>query len=414
MKKSTQQSLLLLGAQLILWIISFYFWYFVMNHGIKSNFEVDGLEIGTSVVLLSNLAFLTLILLPFAWLVKWFKCRTKWIFTLLFVLFGFAIAIGLMRPGEQFSLLLLAAVFVQNSLYVIVFHITLVAVVYLNRYRLIEQYLAKSRFGHYILWVILLAVAGAVTNYSLFNLVIDQLFPSLFYISSYKIVELIGIMAAYLIITTAFYLVWQYRNMLILQKEAANHELLALKAQINPHFLFNNLNTIYSLADKNDPHTKEVILQLSDFLRYILYDTSSEAIPLEKEAEIIRTYIDLQRERIATDRHPVTFYESGNYGRLTIAPLLLLPLVENCFKHGLGQGGGSITIGLKVEGSRLLFDTQNKIALRENGPLPNGGGLGIKNIEKRLHLLYPNRFRLTFPQQEGEFVARLEIELQPK
>lgn len=70
------------------------------------------------------------------------------------------------------------------------------------------------------------AVAGAETNYSLFNLVIDQLFPSLFYISSYKIVELIGIMAAYLIITTAFYLVWQYRNMLILQKEAANHELL--------------------------------------------------------------------------------------------------------------------------------------------------------------------------------------------
>jgi hypothetical protein len=88
MKKSTQQSLLLLGAQLILWIISFYFWYFVMNHGIKSNFEVDGLEIGTSVVLLSNLAFLTLILLPFAWLVKWFNCRTKWIFTLLFVLLG--------------------------------------------------------------------------------------------------------------------------------------------------------------------------------------------------------------------------------------------------------------------------------------------------------------------------------------
>lgn len=106
---------------------------------------------------------------------------------------------------------------------------------------------------------------------------------------------------------------------------------MALKAQINPHFLFNNLNTIYSLADKNDPHTKEVILQLSDFLRYILYDTSSEAIPLEKEAEIIRTYIDLQRERIATDRHPVTFDESGNYGRLTIAPLLLLPLVEKLF-----------------------------------------------------------------------------------
>lgn len=67
-----------------------------------------------------------------------------------------------------------------------------------------------------------------------------------------------------------------------------------------------------------------------------------------------------------------------------------------------------------MEGSRLLFDTQNKIALRENGPLPNGGGLGIKNIEKRLHLLYPNRLRLTFPQQEGEFVARLEIELQSK
>jgi LytS/YehU family sensor histidine kinase len=120
--------------------------------------------------------------------------------------------------------------------------------------------------------------------------------------------------------------------MLIENQEKVQNELSALKEQINPHFLFNNLNTIYSMAIKNDVRTKDVVLQLSDFLRYILYDTSSDKISLEKEVEIVKTYFALQKERINPSTTKIALNVEGVFGETLVAPLLLLPLAENCFK----------------------------------------------------------------------------------
>jgi LytS/YehU family sensor histidine kinase len=184
-----------------------------------------------------------------------------------------------------------------------------------------------------------------------------------------------------------------------------------LKAQINPHFLFNNLNTIYSMASNNDKRTTDVILQLSDFLRYVLYDTSCEMIPLEKEVEIIRTYVGLQKERVNTEITKIDLTTEGSFEGADIAPLLLLPLAENCFKHGKGKNPGTIKISISFDGKQLLFKTENKIALREKTKGEKNGGIGIKNVEKRLELIYPEHHSLEYGQKDGVFRLEMRIEL---
>jgi LytS/YehU family sensor histidine kinase len=241
--------------------------------------------------------------------------------------------------------------------------------------------------------------------------VIDKIFPSLFFISYFKGWELIIIVAIYLIFTTLIYLVWQYAVMLISNREKVQNELSALKAQVNPHFLFNNLNTIYGLASTNVERSKDVILKLSDFLRYVLYDTGADSILLEKEVEIIKTYVDLQKERIDPGITKVTFSAEGDFSKVYISPLLLLPLTENCFKHGTGNLPGQIAIEIRFDGKQLFFLTWNNIALREDNGIREKGGIGIKNLEKRLNLLYPDRYSLKLEEKEGIFRAELSVEL---
>jgi len=199
--------------------------------------------------------------------------------------------------------------------------------------------------------------------------------------------------------------------MLIAKREAARNELSVLKAQINPHFLFNNLNTIYSMATQKDERTADVVLKLSDFMRYVLYDTASETILLEKEVEIIRTYIELQKERVNPEMINVDFTTKGDFSSTGIAPLLLLPLAENCFKHGIGTNAGTIRILIIFDGKDLYFTTENQIARREVTNTSENGGIGIKNVEKRLHLIYPEKHSLQYGEKDGIFNLKMNIEL---
>ena len=200
------------------------------------------------------------------------------------------------------------------------------------------------------------------------------------------------------------------------QQEKLKREQLALqyetlKSQVNPHFLFNNLNTIYALAEKGDHRTKDLILQLSDFLRYVLYDTSSEKIGLEKEIEIIKTYVGLQKERINENTTEVILNIQGDFTGIQIAPLLLLPLAENCFKHGIGKDKGTIGINISFVSHQLHFSTKNRIERRENPLNHEQGGIGILNVEKRLNLLYPGKHQLTFEKNGDLFMIEMTIDL---
>ena len=412
MKTLKYKGQLIVALHLLFWIISFNIFNSFFSRGIESGYSMDGFGITWWNVFCISNSIILFLLLPFVWFVKAINKKTKWALTSAPLI---AIAWGIwsvfFSKDQQNVLATFLGYFLDNFLYVLIFHITIVTAVYLNINLLIKRYFSQSKFGDYLISAACLAASAGVMNFVLFDFFIDLILPQLFYISWFKIWELILIMTGYLAITTIAFLLWQYWQMLIENREKVQHELSALKAQINPHFLFNNLNTIYSLALKGDVRTKDVILQLSDFLRYVLYDTSSDKIELEKEIEIIKTYVGLQRERINQDITAVILNIEGEFKGAIIAPLLLLPLAENCFKHGIGKSKGIIQIDIQYSGHQLRFSTKNPVARRENVVNPEQGGIGIKNVEKRLNLLYPDKHKLTFTENEELFSVDLKIDL---
>ncbi len=412
MKTTLLKKYLIPVSYIIFWFLSFNFWNFILNPGVESIGVIDGAEVGWDFILILNTIFLIYCSLPFIWFVR---RKLLWLKILIYIVFLIPLVFAFQKKnllnGSNDEIAVVADYFVKNFLYVLVFHLTIAGAVYYNLKVLIPRFLNQSKFGLFMLFASCLCILTAILNFSLFNLFIDKLFPSLFYISYFRIWELILIVATYLIFTGILFLVWQYARMLIEKRDAASNELSALKAQINPHFLFNNLNTIYSMAAQNDARTPEVILKLSDFLRYVLYDTSCELIPLEKEIEIIRTYVELQKERVNPMNTKIDFKTEGNFDRANIAPLLLLPLVENCFKHGVGKDSGTIWLFIGYTGKQLIVKTENTIALREQTNNKENGGIGIKNVEKRLNLIYPDHHSLDYCAKDGIFRLEMSIKL---
>jgi len=401
---------LILIPHLIFWFVSFNFWYVILNPGVESTGVIQNLEVGWDWILMINSIFLIYCALPLIWVAKKARLWLKIIFSVLFLIPISYVIIQTVQPdGNKENVMVFVEYFVKNFMYVVVFHLSIMGAVYFNLKFLLVRYLNKSQFLKYITCVIALVFGTAVLNYSIFNYFIDKLFPSLYYISYFKIWELILIVKIYMVTSILVFLFVQYFEMLIARRDAARNELSALKAQINPHFLFNNLNTIYSMASQKDERTPETILKLSDFLRYILYDTAGETIPLQKEVEIIETYISLQKERINPEITSVEFETKGDFSEVKIAPLLLLPLVENCFKHGIGKSQGKIKIQIQLEDKNLRFCTFNTVALRETSN--ENGGIGIANVEKRLNLIYPDQHSFEFQEEDGIFKLEMRIQL---
>ena len=403
---------LILIPHVIFWFVSFNFWNVILNPGVESNSAIDGIEVGWNFILLINFVFLLYCSLPFFWLIKrkllWLKIS---IYVVFLIPLGYAFRKKILLNGSNDEIAFVAEYFVKNFMYVVVFHLTIVGAVYFNLKFLLVRYLNKSQFLKYLVSIFILVFGTAILNYSIFNYFIDKLFPSLYYISYFKIWELVLIVKVYLITSILVFLLVQYFEMLIAKRDAARNELSALKAQINPHFLFNNLNTIYSMASQRDERTADVVLKLSDFLRYVLYDTSSETIPLEKEVEIIRTYVGLQKERVNPEVTEVILATEGNFSDADISPLLLLPLAENCFKHGIGKSTGTIRINISCDGKKLIFTTENQVAIRDKTDTPENGGLGIQNVEKQLNLIYPDRHSLEYHEKDGIFHLEMKVEL---
>ncbi len=400
------------ALHLIFWFVSFNFWSAILNPGVESTGTIDGIQVGWDFILLANSVFLLYCSLPFIWLIRKARLWIKIPVSILFLLpLGYVILQHVYPNGDKEDVAVFMEYFVKNFLYVVVFHLSIIGAVYFNLNFLLVRYLNKSKFVNYLLGIIILLPVAAIVNYSIFNFVIDKLFPSLYYISYFKFWELILIFKVYLIVSVLVFLVKQYVDMLIEKRDAARNELSALKAQINPHFLFNNLNTIYSMASQKDERTADVVLKLSDFLRYVLYDTSSETISLEKEVEIIRTYIELQKERINSEITEVILTTEGDFSNADISPLLLLPLAENCFKHGIGKSTGIIRININYDGGKLIFTTENQVARREKTDTEKTGGLGIPNVEKRLNLIYPDRHSLEYQEKDGMFHLEMKVEL---
>lgn len=203
----------------------------------------------------------------------------------------------------------------------------------------------------------------------------------------------------------------QGQKNLELQKENVESQLQILKAQVHPHFLFNTLNNIYSFTQNTSVEASKTIMGLSDMLRYMLYEGSKPMVLLSKELKMINEYIELEKIRYGNELElHVNF--PGNAKEFLIAPLLLLPFIENCFKHGISNVLENPWLNLDVSIER----DQMTVKLINSKPADKKqhykSGIGLENIRRRLQLLYPSKHELTIIEEEEFFVVHLKLELE--
>jgi LytS/YehU family sensor histidine kinase len=202
----------------------------------------------------------------------------------------------------------------------------------------------------------------------------------------------------------------QQHTSLQLLKEKTEAELAMLKGQINPHFLFNTLNNIYSLALKKSDLTAEAVVKLSEMLDYLLYECEADFVLIKKEIKLIQNYIYLQKIRYG-DRLDIQF-EAEDTSDQQIPPMILLPFIENSFKHGAGIQSKKvwIKINLHFEGRSMHFYMLNSKSARKNKDNNQiSGGIGLENVKKRLYLLYQNNYFLEIENLSDTFSVKLQI-----
>jgi LytS/YehU family sensor histidine kinase len=210
-----------------------------------------------------------------------------------------------------------------------------------------------------------------------------------------------------------YWYVKEQRN-LQLQKENIASQLQLLTAQIHPHFLFNTLNNIYSYTQNTAPVASKLVSGLSDMLRFILYESNEPLVPLSKEIKMIDDYMSLEKIRYG-NKLDLQIDVPTAVDHLYIAPLLLLPLVENCFKHGTSNVLEQPWISLRI----TIRDKQMQMKLLNGkagtvAKADSASGIGIKNVQKRLELLYPGNHELVITDEEDVFIVNLKIELERK
>jgi LytS/YehU family sensor histidine kinase len=302
-----------------------------------------------------------------------------------------------------------------DIIYSIFFHIAVFTGVYLNFFG-IKKWVIKNCYFRYSVFAITIIAFAAFLNHYTFEVLVDLVLPDYYFVSQFNFGETAVIITVYLIITTAtklskswFELQRMNQRMVKEEKEKLDSELHNLKAQINPHFLFNSLNVIYSLALKNDKLTAEVVLKLSDILRYVIYDSTQDKVTLDSEVSLLKKYIELQKYRVE-DSAAISFISNVEED-VKIAPLIFLTLVENSFKHGIKSDTENvfINITLNSDAEKITFEIENnKSKTNTNSSNPNG--LGLENIKRRLMIQYPDRHKFEVYDSKDTFKVCLEIE----
>ena len=203
----------------------------------------------------------------------------------------------------------------------------------------------------------------------------------------------------------------------LLEKEKLETELKFLRSQFNPHFLFNTINSIFVLIHKNPRMASESLVKFSDLLRYQLYECNEQKIPLSQELVYLENFIELQKLRQDHDHVELTVrVEPYHTGNLTIAPFVLIPFIENAFKH-VSQRKDQlnwIRMSLRFEGQQLRLDIANSISAHYGAstePIQHGG-IGLQNVKRRLDLLYPGKHALEIHQDDNQFRVALRLDLQ--
>lgn len=307
-----------------------------------------------------------------------------------------------------------------DYVYTLLFHATLLPPVYLNLKWLLPAFAKKSSWLLYAALVIALILLFTWINYQFFQNWSLFILPDYFFISYFTYTEVSLFFIIYIGFTSLIKLSRSWfsvnelqRRLLQTEKEKVQIELKALRSQINPHFFFNTLNSIYSMSLEKDDRLPNTVLQLSELMRYFLYESREELVPLGKELTVLKDYISLEQLRSGKSLD-LSVDIRGNTAELLIAPLLLITFVENAFKHGAkGETGKTfIHLALSVEGNALDFRLENNMGAAEEMPVNDHKGVGLENVSRRLQLLYPGRYQLRTGQEGNSFVVQLNLQMQ--
>ncbi|MBU2920300.1 histidine kinase [Winogradskyella psychrotolerans] len=299
-----------------------------------------------------------------------------------------------------------------------------IATTYVSIYKLIPDYLIKKR---YFLFVLYSSYTLIISAY----LVMVSIFFSLIYISNFEYNDMNPLTRNILFVMTGIYLVTFIVSAFKLMKlnikasqktktletkiletqlKLKEQELKYLKMQIHPHFLFNTLNTMYGFALKKADETPKMILKLSNLLDYLLYQADKPFVNLKDEINHIEDYISLEQMRFS-DTLNVEFSKNISLENIEMAPMLLIPFVENSFKHGkIRNGSLDISIYIKANAENITFKIKNSstkdLSIKE--------GIGLENIKKRLDFLYPNQHQLEIINSTNDFEVLLTLNLKSK
>lgn len=295
----------------------------------------------------------------------------------------------------------------------------LISFYYLNTQVLIPKLLTKRKWVWYILTIIVCFVLFACIP-KLFENAIQSEIPQNVRMRMHKkhrpfLYPFTGSSAVFFLVLTISTCSRVIQEWLGIEKkkQQIEHEKLAtelsfLKSQINPHFLFNTLNNIYSLALVKSDATAGAVLKLSSIMRYVLNETKHNTVPLEKEVQFIKDYIELQKARL-TDKVTIQFLVEGKTEQKHIAPLILIPFVENAFKYGISTKETSvISFKLQADDNMIDFTCVNNIIANDKEQNEQTG-IGLKNTKRRLELLYPEKHSLTVSKENNLFIVHLTL-----
>lgn len=290
----------------------------------------------------------------------------------------------------------------------------LIALAWANIHWLIPFYLLRKNYGTYfglvfLLIIVYLLVQSLYDTY-LYGYVLgpgrnNRLASSLIYNFTHT--------SLYLLLTVAlkFSIDW-YEQKKLLQEarvEKLQAEVNYLRSQVNPHFLFNALNNLYALTIKKSDNAPNIVLKLSELMEYMLYESDEAFVPLEKEIKYLSNYLELEKIRQGNEAD-IRLTVEGNADKCRIPPFLLLPLVENAFKHGISRAiqDAYLHIGIRLGEGMEVMVVNSKSPHRQQG---KDGGIGLLNLKKRLELIYPGKHELRIDDQPDKYQVLLKVEL---
>lgn len=277
--------------------------------------------------------------------------------------------------------------------------VIVIAVVYVNLYILLPQLFFRKKYLLYFALLPVLLVAGAFLISALSHLSYMAI--------HIKFADNLKNLFFFIIISSTFrFFRENERKKRILQQYEKNQlemEIALLKSQVNPHFLFNTLNNLYATNLEQPEKANEMIMQLSEILRFQIDASRKDLIPIAEEIQLVENYISLERIRVHDGN--VEVIKEGDFSGYTFPPLLLLPLVENAFKYGKKQ----FTFKLLIQNGVFTFEAVNEI--QQTKSRHNRNGIGLQNVRKRLELIFPNRHQFEAHKRDGHFYVSLKIEL---